>query len=236
MTKRRRSIPASHRHQLRQSIANTAGVLATHQARVAILEQIEKAKAKVEAKEEQEKTITAPALEGGGKLKPAKEPNSGIHELTEGEQVELEHDPPKKVSKAEEQTELVDTSLYCPILKANTEKKTVTGVVLQPETVDAQGDIISEDVIEKAAENFLAKFNKATKLGFMHKNFSKKFELLQSFIAPSDIVIGTKLIKKGSWVMKVRVVDSAVWKLVKDGKIRGFSIGGKAKVVKLTAA
>lgn len=189
-----------------RSIADTATVLATHKARVAVIEAIE----------QQTKAITATALEDGCKAPPAKESNSGVHELTEGDGVE-------KV-------------LYAPILKANDEQRTVLGVVLQPETVDAQGDIYSEAVVEKAAENFLAKFNKATKLGYMHKNFNKRFELLQSFIAPMDMAIGNKVVKKGSWIMKVRVLDSGVWKLVKEGKIKGFSIGGKAKVAKLTAA
>jgi hypothetical protein len=33
--------------------------------------------------------------------------------------------------------------------------------------------------------------------------------------------------------MTVKVLDADIWKKVKDGKIGGFSIGGRAKVVKL---
>lgn len=212
------------RHQIRRSIADTASVLAAHSARAEILQKIQKAEDSLD--EDKKKSIISDALENGGKLQPAGFSGSGIHELTED-------NDEKKTSKSEK-IETVDTNIYCPIIKANDEKRTVLGVVLKPETTDAQGDIYSEDVIEKAAENFLSKYNRATKLGYMHKNFNKKFELLQSFVAPADIVLGNTIVTKGSWVMKVRVIDANVWKLVKDGKIRGFSIGGKAKVVKLS--
>lgn len=209
MRKRRRAISVDMRHQMSRSVASLATVIATSKARADVAEAVEKAAAKVD---EAEKQINAPTLDGGGKLKPA-----------------------KPATKKPLET---DTTFkrFCPVLKVNAEEKSVTGVVLEPETVDAQLDIISEAVIQKAAENFLAKFNKATKLGLMHKNFSKKFELLQSYIMPSDMTIGSTIVKKGSWIMKVRVIDNQVWKQVKEGKITGFSIGGKAKVIQLAAA
>lgn len=238
MTRKRRAISKTMKHQLQQSVADVASVIATHNARAAIVEKVEKATKAAEEKRkkaaEEKKKINSDALAGGGKANPAKFPTSGLVELTEGEQPVQPTAAPKKAATPE--YEETTKSIFCPILKANNDKKTVIGVVLQPEVVDAQGDIISEEVIEKAAEDFLARFNKATKLGFMHTNFSKKFELLQSYIAPSDIVIGTTIIKKGSWIMKVRVIDAKVWKLVKEGKVTGFSIGGKARVVKLNAA
>lgn len=125
---------------------------------------------------------------------------------------------------------------YIPLVKANSEEQTVTGIVLQPETVDAQGDIISKEVIRKAAHNFMASFNKKTKLGFMHKVFNKNFQLYQSYIAPQSLVLNNQLIKEGTWLMVIKVVDAKVWKMVKEGKIKGFSIGGKAKVKELKAA
>lgn len=125
-------------------------------------------------------------------------------------------------------------SITADIVKANTEKREVTGVVLQPEVTDAQGDIIGEDVIEQAAGDFLASFNKSTTLGLQHKAFNKRFELRQSFIAPSDMVIANKTVRKGSWLMVVKVLDDKVWQAVKDAKVTGFSIGGKAKVKQLT--
>ncbi len=133
----------------------------------------------------------------------------------------------------DDETEDVDATLFVPLLKANVDEQTVTGVVLQPEIVDAQGDIMASDVIRKAAHKFLAAYNRATKLGLQHKDFKKNFELLESYVAPQELVIKNKTIKEGSWIMTVRVLNSKIWKKVKEGKITGFSIGGKAKVKKI---
>lgn len=126
-----------------------------------------------------------------------------------------------------------DKRLYIPIVKVNAEEQTITGVVLQPEVVDAQGDIMSAEVIRKAAHRFLADHNRATKLGLMHKDFKPRFELFESYTAPVDLAIGDKVVKSGSWILTVHVLDKKVWDQVKGGKLTGFSIGGKAKVSKL---
>ena len=110
----------------------------------------------------------------------------------------------------------------------STEEQTVTGVVLQPEITDAQGDIISEEVIRDAAHDFLSKFNKKTELGYMHESFDKDFELFESWISPVEFVLKSKIIKKGSWLVTVKVNDSDVWEMIEDGEITGFSISGIA--------
>lgn len=165
----------------------------------------------------EEKAITAPTLAGGGQL-------ASVQGLPGGSGI-LPKEDDDSVSKA----------IYIPITKLNDELREVTGVVLQPEVTDAQGDIMDESVIAKAAGDFLAGFNKETTLGLMHNQFNKRFELRQSFIVPLDMTIENKPVKKGSWVMVVKVLDNVVWKAIKDGKITGFSIGGKAKAKKLSS-
>ena len=127
----------------------------------------------------------------------------------------------------------VSKRLFVPIVKANLEERTITGVVLQPEVVDAQGDIMSADVIRDAAHKFLAAHNRTTKLGLMHKNFKPNFELFESYVTPVDLVIGDNHVKAGSWIIVVHVLVKKIWDQVKAGKLTGFSIGGKAKVNKL---
>lgn len=128
----------------------------------------------------------------------------------------------------------VEKRIIVEIAKAVDEEQTVTGVVLQPEVVDGQLDIIGAAVIRKDAFKFLADFNVRTKLGVQHTTFkAKRLALAESFIAPMDMVIGNKLVKQGSWVMTVKILDKALWKKVKDGDITGFSIGGKAKVIQV---
>jgi hypothetical protein len=143
----------------------------------------------------------------------------------------LETAPIVSVASLQDDEEAI--KFYVPILKSDSEKQEITGVVLTPEVVDAQGDIISADVIEKAAGDFLASYNRSTKLGFMHKEFNRRFELRQSFIAPSDMSIGSRVVKAGTWLMVVKVLEDKIWQAIKSGKLTGFSIGGKAKVKKL---
>jgi hypothetical protein len=129
----------------------------------------------------------------------------------------------------------VEKRFEVEILKASDEEQTVTGIVLQPEVVDAQGDIMSADVIKAAAYGFLMNFNKSTKLGLQHSTFPKgKLALVESYVAPNGIVLGAKTVRQGTWIMTVKVLDGEIWKKVKDGKIAGFSIGGRAKVVPAT--
>ena len=126
----------------------------------------------------------------------------------------------------------VEKRIEVSIIKANPEKQTVTGIVLQPEVVDAHGDIMSADVIEDTAHNFLKNYNVSTKLGLQHSQFPKgKMALVESYIAPNGIVLGAKTVKQGAWIMTVKVLDKELWKKVKDGKVTGFSIGGRAKVI-----
>jgi hypothetical protein len=165
------------------------------------------------------KTITAESLTSSGKKNPASIDKSGIVDDEEDEIEETNGDD--------------SVSIFIPLVKSNIKEHTITGVVLQPEVIDAQGDIIGADVIRKAAHNFLKKYNKATKLGLQHKVFKDTgFELCESYLAPQDVVINGTSIKEGAWIVTVFVGNKKAWDMVENGKLTGFSIGGKAKAVK----
>ena len=125
--------------------------------------------------------------------------------------------------------------IFIPILKRDDDQRIVQGVVLEPDSVDAQGDTIKAAVIKRAAHKFLADFNKVTKLGFMHNDFSKNFELLESYVTEVEFKLNGRIVKAGSWLMTVKVLDAGVWDRVKRGEITGFSIGGLARVRRLAA-
>jgi len=127
------------------------------------------------------------------------------------------------------QTEI---AFHMPITKVNKEKQLVTGVVLEPNVIDAQGDIISAEAIERAAHTFLARYNRATQLGLLHEIFGENgIELVESWIAPVDLKLGSQRVKQGTWLMTNKIIDDALWKRVKSGDITGFSIGGTATVL-----
>jgi hypothetical protein len=143
-----------------------------------------------------------------------------------------------QAEEQDEQEEEVVTekaSWICPIIKATEEndQRLVTGIVLEPETVDAQEDIYDSNVIRKAAHDFLREYNAGNVVGFMHKEMNRSLDLVESWIAPSKMKIGNRDIKKGTWLMTVHVIDENIWKSVKEDKITGFSIGGIAKVQSL---
>lgn len=118
--------------------------------------------------------------------------------------------------------------IYTPITKVDTEKRLVYGPVLVPETFDSQDHIISVDEIEKSAHEFLALFNIYTGMGVMHEELNADIIPVQSFIAPVDYTLGDEEIKKGTWMLVSKVLDDDIWQQVKDGELRGYSIGGKA--------
>lgn len=118
-----------------------------------------------------------------------------------------------------------------PILKSlDDEKRLITGVVLEPEIVDAQGDIISTEEIEKACFDYMLE---SQKVGLQHK-FLGPVSVVENWISKSDCWLDQQFIKKGTWLMTVKVDDSEsgnkVWELAKNGKLTGFSIGGTAEI------
>lgn len=129
---------------------------------------------------------------------------------------------------------LVKADVQCNVVitKVDSEKRLVYGIVLEPDEVDAHNDTIGEEVIEEAAHAFLANYNRETQLGLMHRLFGNiGVALAQSYIAPSDLKMGGQDVKRGSWLMVVKVIDDNVWKKIKAGEITGFSIGGLATMV-----
>jgi hypothetical protein len=113
-------------------------------------------------------------------------------------------------------------TLECAIAKADDEKRLVYGIVLEPDTVDLQGDTITVDTIEQAAHHFLAQ---SRAVGDMHSGPADA-EVVESYLAPADGEMGGQSFTTGTWVMAVKVNSDALWKLVKAGEYTGFSIGG----------
>jgi hypothetical protein len=107
------------------------------------------------------------------------------------------------------------------------EEHYVLGEVLVPEDIDAQNDIYSNDEVKQTAHKFLEQFRN---VGLMHKNIiNDKVKILESYLMPCDwqVAEGT-VIKKGTWMMGVKVLDPALWEAIKGGELTGFSIGGSA--------
>jgi len=119
---------------------------------------------------------------------------------------------------------------YVPIVKVSSEKHLVYGEVLVPDQEDAQGDIISADVIEDAAHDFLVN---SRRIDVQHVFLSSKCFPVESYIAPTAFYLGDHLVKKGTWILVTKVLDEEIWKKVKNGELRGYSIRGIAESIPL---
>jgi hypothetical protein len=147
--------------------------------------------------------------------------------VAEHEQVrKLGADPARSVRVAKLAARPFDREI--PILKT-AEERYVLGVVLEPETIDAQRDIYSVDEVKTAAHAFLEDFRN---VGLMHQALvNGRIKICESYLAPVDFTIGTESVKRGTWLLGVRVVDDDLWAAVKGGELTGFSIGGFAQRV-----
>lgn len=174
--------------------------------------------------------IESPDLAAAGKLQPAKMPKGKRPKMATEDYSDEE-----KKSEPEAPQVTKSAPLFAKIVKA--EKRLVTGLVLRPEVTDGQGDIMSAEVIAKAAYDWLARFGKKTQLGLQHTSFKKnedRFVLAESYIAPINFALGSDLVTEGTWLMTVKVLDDEIWDAVKNGEITGFSIGGRATAEELT--
>ena len=115
------------------------------------------------------------------------------------------------------------------IFKADDEKRLVTGIVMEPGEFDAHGDITMSETIETAAYVYMLN---SQVVGDQHSQPAPDgVKLVESYIAPQDLVIGGEEVKEGSWIMTVYVEDDEMWDAVKAGNYTGFSIGGFAQKV-----
>lgn len=93
------------------------------------------------------------------------------------------------------------------------------GEVYIPWDVDAHGDFTSPEVIQKAAYQFMARYQD---LGVQHKGTGGKGIVVESFISrPGDRDFKTP----GSWVLGVKWGDPE-WHRIRNGELLGFSLDG----------
>ena len=117
------------------------------------------------------------------------------------------------------------------VIKLEHEQRVVRGVVLEPDVVDAQDDIMTSGEIEKAAHGFMVEVQRGNgAIGVDHEKQADAV-VVESFLAPVEFSEGDQTIRKGSWVLAVKVFDDELWQSVKSGDRTAFSIHGRAERV-----
>jgi hypothetical protein len=122
----------------------------------------------------------------------------------------------------EDEVSKVLKSYRVPIIKTAGDQQIVYGVVSEPGVEDLQGDVLSESEIRKACHKFM---QTGQRIGKEHQGPAKA-SIIESYIAPTDFKCNGQPVRKGSWIMAVKVHDKGLWQAVKKGEITGFSIAG----------
>jgi hypothetical protein len=95
-----------------------------------------------------------------------------------------------------------------PLLKTG-EERYVLGIVLEPETVDAQSDIYSAAEVRDAAHGFMQQYQN---VGLMHQGLvNNQVKVLESYLAPAPFALDGTQVRKGTWLLAVRLLDDALW-------------------------
>lgn len=110
------------------------------------------------------------------------------------------------------------------IVKADTESHYVTGIVYEPMVEDSQGNYMTEEEIAKAAHWFMKNDGTVDIQHCFEK--AEGCEVVESYVAKSDMEIDGQPIKKGTWLMTMEISDATVWDSIAKGDITGFSMGG----------
>jgi len=111
-------------------------------------------------------------------------------------------------------------SFRVPIIKGD--QQICYGIVSEPDVVDLQGDRLSKSEIRVACHKFMMKSQRINK----EHNGPAKADIIESYIAPTDFTCNGQKVRKGSWIMGVKVHDPEIWQAIKKGEITGFSIAG----------
>lgn len=117
------------------------------------------------------------------------------------------------------------------IIKLDSERRIAWGwasvSTLKGELVtDLQGDVIMPDEMEKMADRFMMSARTAKA---MHEGEGIG-EVIHSLPLTSELAkaLGLETDREG-WIIGMKIHDDAVWQAFKDGRLKGFSIGGKGK-------
>lgn len=116
-----------------------------------------------------------------------------------------------------------------PILKTDTEKRIVYGIVYSPNEEDAHGDFATEAEIEKACYNFMKK-SKTDSVDKQHDlDTAQNLFIGENWIVKNNDALFPEEV--GAWAVGIKVENDEIWKSVKSGEFTGISMYGYAEKV-----
>lgn len=115
-----------------------------------------------------------------------------------------------------------------PIIKSWPTERIIYSVVLEPDFIDAHNDTMRAEDIQKTAHQYI---QDCRVVAHRHGR-SIDAHPVESYIAPQDLNFtggpyGDQVVKKGSWVVGLKINDPECWDKVLSGEFTGVSIGGR---------
>lgn len=113
------------------------------------------------------------------------------------------------------------------LFKVSEDEQIVGGIVYEPMKVDSQKDFATAKEIKDACYYYM---ENARQFKLQHKGefITEKIKILENYLAPVDFEANKEKVKKGSWILIIRVLDNKIWKDIKEERITGFSMAGIA--------
>lgn len=118
--------------------------------------------------------------------------------------------------------------------KKQSKRMIAYSVVIEPETKvtedgDLHGDVMDEAAIEDAAHSFMIN---GAKIKLQHQGERIPAIVVENFLNPVEYTAeNSDVIKKGSWIIGIKIFSPKIWKMIESGKITGVSPGGLGIVI-----
>ena len=112
----------------------------------------------------------------------------------------------------------------------NNDLQELTGIIMKPDFEDGHDEQINCEEIMKAM-NHHDSCGRPLKLQHEVEMTPEHAYVMDSFIAPIDMEVEGLLVPKGSWAMRVKILNKPLWNAIKSGVFKSFSPGGKVKIV-----
>lgn len=126
-----------------------------------------------------------------------------------------------------------------PILKGYDEVlKEAVFICYEPNVEDAHGEWMSKETVDRACRDFNDHLSKGSVVPnlFHMKGVddvaepTDSFDIKQSWVTPTDCIIGETEVLEGTWLVKLKFTNDTLWDLFLDGEVSGVSIGARGIV------
>jgi hypothetical protein len=105
------------------------------------------------------------------------------------------------------------------------ERRLVTGVAMAAHEVDGEGEWFSDETCLDSMIDYMVK---SRNVGFEHVvDINNDVDIIENWQLRDDTQHAGKLVRKGSWMMTLRIYSDRYWNAYKNGTLAGFSVGGK---------